>query len=132
MQYVGNTLCRVKLEASWNANCMDSFFFLAYLSWKLKWAFLITRCKLLHFRILLQNHRANFNHTWHKSSLGKGIQVCANEGDSPSSRGDNSKRVKIHWILKKKSSPEQASQIQSNLVQIILGWRELKFAQIKG
>jgi hypothetical protein len=26
----------------------------------------------------------------------KGIQVCSNEGDSPSPRGDNSERVKIH------------------------------------
>jgi hypothetical protein len=25
--------------------------------------------KLLHFRLLLQNHWANFNQTWHKSSL---------------------------------------------------------------
>jgi hypothetical protein len=27
----------------------------------------------------------------------KGIQVCSKEGDSPSPRGDNSRRVKIHW-----------------------------------
>jgi hypothetical protein len=27
---------------------------------------------------------------------GEGIQVCSNEGNCPSSRGDNSKRVKIH------------------------------------
>jgi hypothetical protein len=27
----------------------------------------------------------------------EGIQVCSNEGDSPSPKGDNSKRVKIHW-----------------------------------
>jgi hypothetical protein len=51
--------------------------FLAHLSWKLKWAFLITRCP---------------NHPWVK-----GIQVCSKEGDSPSPRGDNSRRVKIHW-----------------------------------
>jgi hypothetical protein len=31
------------------------------------------------------------NHPW-----GEGIQVCSNEGDCPSPRGDNSKRVKIH------------------------------------
>ena len=32
--------------------------------------------------LLLQNHWANFNQTWHKASLGKGpgIQVCSNEG----------------------------------------------------
>jgi hypothetical protein len=29
-------------------------------------------CKLLHFRLLLQNRWTNFNQTWHKSSLGKG------------------------------------------------------------
>jgi hypothetical protein len=53
--------------------------FLAYLSWKLKWAFLIafcllsvcpSVCKLLHFQLLLQNHWANFNQTWHKWFLG--------------------------------------------------------------
>jgi hypothetical protein len=26
----------------------------------------------------------------------KGIQVCSNEGEKPSTRGDNSERVKIH------------------------------------
>jgi hypothetical protein len=26
----------------------------------------------------------------------KGIQVCPNEGDNPSTRGDNGKRLKIH------------------------------------
>jgi hypothetical protein len=30
-------------------------------------------CKLLHFRLLLQNHWANFNHTWHRSSMGEGV-----------------------------------------------------------
>jgi hypothetical protein len=62
--------------------------FLAHLSWKLKWAFLIVRCpssvrpsasvsvrlsvKQLHFRLLLQHRWANFNQTWHKASSGKG------------------------------------------------------------
>ena len=36
--------------------------------------------------------RLGTNHPWVK-----GIQVCSKEGDSPSPRGDNSKRVKIHW-----------------------------------
>jgi hypothetical protein len=35
-------------------------------------------------------------------------------------------------FLKKPSSPEPAGQIQSNLVQIILGWKEIKFIQISG
>jgi hypothetical protein len=33
--------------------------------------------------------------------LVKGIQVCSKELDSFSPRGDNSKRVKIHWKFKK-------------------------------
>jgi hypothetical protein len=31
------------------------------------------------------------NHSW-----GEGFQVCSNEGDCPSARGDNCKSVKIH------------------------------------
>jgi hypothetical protein len=27
----------------------------------------------------------------------EGFQGCSNEGDHPSPRGDNSKRVKMHW-----------------------------------
>jgi hypothetical protein len=50
----------------------------------------------------------------------KGIQICSNEGDNPSPRGDNSERVKMHRKFKKKSSPEPSGQNQSNLVQIIL------------
>jgi hypothetical protein len=61
--------------------------------------------------------RLGTNHPW-----GEGIQVCSNEGECPSPRGDNSKRVKIHIYKKNlKSSPEPAGQIQSKLVQIILG-----------
>jgi hypothetical protein len=58
-------------------------------------------CKLLHFRLLLHNHWANFNQTWHKLSLSEGILNCSNEGDCPSPRGDNHKRVKIHWKILK-------------------------------
>ena len=52
--------------------------FLAHLSWRLKWAFLIKICSssvvvnFSHFHLLLQNHWANFNQTWRKASLGKG------------------------------------------------------------
>jgi hypothetical protein len=46
--------------------------------------------------LFLQNHWANFNQTWHKSSWRERIQVSLKEGDSPSPRGDNSERVKIH------------------------------------
>jgi hypothetical protein len=53
----------------------------------------------------------------------KGIQVSSNERNIPSPRGDNSERVKIHlsFFFLKSSSPEPAGQIQSNLIQIILG-----------
>jgi hypothetical protein len=44
-------------------------------------------CKLLHFRLLLQNQLANFNQTWHKSSLGRGVlSLCKCRG-SPFSKG---------------------------------------------
>jgi hypothetical protein len=65
--------------------------------------------------------------------LGEGIQVCSNEGDCPSSRRDNSKRIKIHWKFLKSSSPEPASQIQSGSLQrggnhknVKMGWCHLK------
>ena len=61
--------------------------FFAHLSRKLKWAFLITcgpwsvrpsvcpsvrlSVDFSHFHLLLQNHWANFNQTWHKVSLVK-------------------------------------------------------------
>jgi hypothetical protein len=66
---------------TWGMDHEYSSPFLAHMSWKLKWAFLIARCpasvclsvcKLLHFRLLLQNHWTNFIQTWHKSSLGEG------------------------------------------------------------
>ena len=44
---------------------------------------------------LLQNHWANFNKTWHKASLGKGNQVCSNDGRFPFPWGDNSEIVKV-------------------------------------
>jgi hypothetical protein len=73
-----------KIIYHWQYYCFHFEFvppFLAHLSWKLKWAILITFCpssvclsvcKLLHFRLLLQNRWANFNQTWHKLSLGGG------------------------------------------------------------
>jgi hypothetical protein len=70
--------------------------------------------------LFLYNHWANFNQTWHKSLFGEGIEVCSNEGDCASLREDNSKTVK-HTLNLKKYFPEPAGQIQSNLVQIILG-----------
>jgi hypothetical protein len=39
------------------------------------------------------------NHPW-----GEGILNCSNEGDCPSLRGDNHKRVKQIWFLRNLSS----------------------------
>ena len=51
--------------------------------------------------------RLDINDPW-----GKGIQVCSNEGDCPSPRGDNSERKKDTLkSLKKSSSPEPGGQI---------------------
>jgi hypothetical protein len=51
----------------------------------------------------------------------EGIQVCSNEGNIPPPMGDISERVKYTENFSKSSSPESASQFQSDLVQIILG-----------
>ena len=68
---------------------------LAHLSWKLKWAFLIT-CRpssvcpsvnFSHFHLLLQNHWANFNQTWHKASLGEGDSSLIKWRAPPFSKG---------------------------------------------
>ena len=85
--------------------------FLAHLSWKLKWAFLIT-CRpssvclsvrlsvcpsvclsvrpsvnFSYFHLLLQNHWANFNQTWHKASLGEGDSSLFKWSAPPFSKG---------------------------------------------
>ena len=91
--------------------------FLAHLSWKLKWAFLIT-CRpssgcpsvcpsvclsvnFSHFHLLLQNHWANFNQTWYKVSLGEGDSSLFKWRATPSKRGDNWEKIKINYQLLK-------------------------------
>ena len=71
--------------------------FLAHLSRRLKWAFLIKICPLSvvvvvvvnfsHFHLLLQNHWANFNQTWHKAPLGKGDSSLFKWRAPPFSKG---------------------------------------------
>jgi hypothetical protein len=46
-----------------------------------------TVCKLLHFRLLLQNHWANFNQSWHRSSLELGVSSLFKWRGSPLSKG---------------------------------------------
>ena len=87
-------------------HCHKLLLVLANQSWKLQWAFLITFCPLSvvvvvivnisHFH-LLQNHRANFNQTWHKASLGDGDSSLFKWRATPFPRGDNYEIAKIHW-----------------------------------
>ena len=44
-------------------------------------------CKLLHFWLLLKNRWANFNQTWHKSSLGEGDSKLLKWRGLPFSKG---------------------------------------------
>ena len=84
--------------------------FLAHLSQRFKWAFLIKICPLFvvvvvvivvinfsHFNLLLQNHWTNIYQTWHKASLGAGDSYLFKWMASPFSSGDNYEIVKIHW-----------------------------------
>ena len=107
--------------------------FLAHLSQRLKWAFLIKICQLSvvvvvvvnvvvvnfsHFHLLLQNHWANFNQTWHKASLGAGDSSLFKWRVSPFSK----ERLLQNWkhIIKflKSSSPEPLGQFQPNLAKM--------------
>ena len=49
--------------------------------------------------LLLKNHWANFNQTWHKSSLCEGDSSLFKWKALPFGRGDNYKIVKIHWWI---------------------------------
>ena len=99
-----------------------------------------------HFLLLLQNHWANFNQTWHKESLSegdsslikwratgpistkfgtkhswvRGMVACSKEGPRPFIRGDSYEIPKMHWW---NYSPESQGRLQPNLAQSILGWR---------
>jgi hypothetical protein len=46
--------------------------------------------------LLLQNHWANFNQTWDKSSLGRGFKFVQIKGIAPLQGEIIAKRVKIH------------------------------------
>ena len=78
--------------------------FLAHLSRRLKWAFLIKICPLSvvvvvvvtvvivvvnfsHFHLLPQNQWTNFNQTWHKASLGEGDSSLFKWRAQPFSKG---------------------------------------------
>ena len=83
----------------------QEMFFLAHLSRRLNWAFLIIICRLSvvvvvvvvvnfsSFLLLLQNQWANFNQTTYKASLGKGEFKFV----EMKKHIDNNKRVKVYW-----------------------------------
>lgn len=50
--------------------------------------------------LVLQNYPANFNKTWHKASLGTGMQVFSNKGPSPLAKiaHNYSKKKKIRGV----------------------------------
>jgi hypothetical protein len=93
--------------------CLPYPAFLAHLSWKLRGAILIAFCPssvCLSVNFYIFNFfskttgpiltKLGTNHPW-----GEGFQVCSNERDCLSPRGDNSERVKMHWKILKTSMP---------------------------
>ena len=79
--------------------------FLAHLSWKLKWAFLIV-CRsssvrlslnFSHFHLLLKNHWANFKLTWHKASLCDEKLIFNKWGPFISQKGDKLNKFNNTW-----------------------------------
>ena len=84
----------------------------SYLSWRLKWFFLIGQLSVFlavlvvivfifsHYHILILNHWANFNETWHKASLSK---VDSKEGRHLFQKKENTNVEKYHLIKKKVS-----------------------------
>jgi hypothetical protein len=72
---VNDSLSRTRCFAQGNKSLILAWLiFLANLSSKCKWdflnAFCLSVCKTCTFLLILQNHRAIFNQSWHKSSLG--------------------------------------------------------------
>jgi hypothetical protein len=105
------------------------FWFLAHLSFTLAEFLIVPRPSLFvtfsHFLILLQRHEENFNQTWHKSSLGGGDPNFVEMKRIPLYQGEIiAKEWKKYWKSYRggnNSSPEPATQFQSNFVQIIVG-----------
>ena len=106
-----------QFKCLWISLLLKKLRFLAQLSQRLNWAFLLKMCLLSvvivvvvvvirivvnfsHVYLLLQNHWANFNQTWHKVSLGEGDSSFFKWRAPPFSRVDNYEIAKIHWILK--------------------------------
>jgi hypothetical protein len=88
--------------------------------------------KFLHFQLLLMNHRANFNQTWHKSSLvGEDSKLFKWRAQCPCPRGDDSKWVKIQWQIFKNLQNQQVNFNQT-WYKSSLSKGKFKIFQIKG
>ena len=85
-----------------------------------------------HFHILLQNHWANFNQTWHKAYLGKGDSSLFSEGLRPFPRGDNYEIVKIHWQNLKIFFSRTAGPISTKLGTNHLWVKGIQVCSIEG
>jgi hypothetical protein len=57
----------------------------------------------------------------------KGIQIYSKEGDSPSQRGDNSKRIKVHWKFFKIFFPRTS---RPKSIKLITNYPWLKGIQV--
>ena len=93
----------------------------------LQWE-IITKLRKYIWRII-KNHWANFNQTWHKTSLREG-NSCLCKWRAPSFSKERSLRKSENTLM----NPEQWGQFQPNLAQSIIGWRECMgcFIQKKG
>ena len=97
----GTSVMFWNLELFFSKYLHIAIWFLAHLSWKLKWAFWwpvmsclsvcqsvhSSSCKLSHFHLLLQNHWANFSQTLHKAFLGEGNWSLNKWRDMPFFKG---------------------------------------------
>jgi hypothetical protein len=59
------------------------------------------------------------------------FQICSNKGDTPIPRGDNSKRVKIHFlrIFFSRTRNIIKSNLQNQLAKINQTWYKLSFGE---
>ena len=73
-----------KLNDKGYFNISKKIQYLTHLSWKLKTCseFFWLPVNLSHFHLVLKNHWANFNQTWHKNPWVKGIGVFTNKDHS--------------------------------------------------
>ena len=78
------------------------------------------------------NHLANFNQTWHNSSLGEGGSILLKWRAPPFLQGEIITKLQkyVHWQIKK-DSPEPLNLFQPNLAEIIFGCRGFE-VQMKG